>query len=83
VIDIGPGCAEKAGTTRRPLRVEVADRHQIYRRKGKRRIDVPECVAAGADETGAQFTRVLVIVSNVQIKKDLLTIRRQPGDPQS
>jgi hypothetical protein len=72
VIGVDPGCAEKAGTTRCPLRVEIADRRQIHRRKGKRRIDVPECMAAGADETDTQFPGVLVIVSNVQDKKTLL-----------
>jgi hypothetical protein len=70
VIGIGPGCAEKAGTTRGPLQVEVADRHQVHRREGKSRIDVPECMPAGADETDTQFTRVLVVVSNVQDTED-------------
>jgi hypothetical protein len=68
VIGVGPGCAEKAGTPGRPLQVEIADRHQIHRRKGKRRIDVPERMSAGANKTDTQSTGVLVIVSNVQDK---------------
>ena len=70
VVGVSPSCAEKAGTTRRPLRVKIADRYQIHRGKGKGRIDVPECMAARADKTNPQPTGVLVIVSNVQDKED-------------
>ncbi len=87
VIGIGPGSTEKAGTMRRPLQVEIADRHQIHWRKSKRRIDVPECMAASADETNTQLMGVLVIVRNVQditnvaeLFADNLAIRRAEYD---
>src|ERR1700742_1997839 len=93
VIGVGSGCAEKRCTPGRPLQVQIADRHQVHRRKGKRGIDVPKSMSAGADKTDTQSTGVLVIVSNVQTKEisrnyspttrrsaELKTIKRSASD---
>jgi hypothetical protein len=71
MIGVGPPRAKKAGTMRRPVRIEVADRHEVHRREGECGIDVAESMGAGPDETDAQFAGVFVVVSDVLDKEDV------------
>ena len=71
VIRVGPLRPEKSGAIPRPLRMKVADRHEVHRCEGECGIDVSESVTASADEADAQFAAVFVIVSNVLDNKDV------------
>jgi hypothetical protein len=87
VIGVGAQRAEKAGAMRRPLRLEVADGHEVHRGKAEGGIDIAESVGAGPDETDAQLAGVFVLVSDGRDKPEVsesfsdgLAIRRGEHD---
>lgn len=69
MIDISSRGTEKPGAIRRPFRIEITDRHQLYRSKSKRRVDVAISVGTGTDETDPKPARVFVIVDDVRDKR--------------
>ena len=69
MIDISPRGTKKPGAIRRPFRIEITDRHQLYRSKSKRRVDVAISAGTGTDETDPKPARVFVIVDDVRDKR--------------